>query len=81
MSKEDSIFESDPWGTIKRPLPRDLYNTVVETENLIASEIRSRAIECRSMGMSVQVWTVLCDFLRDRKEEIRVRAKEWEAED
>jgi hypothetical protein len=76
-SADTPIFSGDPWRTLYRPLPKDVYDAVKQCEDMIGIEIGNMSSENRSMGQSVAVWTILTQFLLEKSEELKAKAREW----
>ena len=74
---EAPIFGGDEWRTLYRPLPKDVYDAIKQSEDLIGVEIGNMSSEGRSMGQSVAVWTILTQFLIEKSEELKAKAREW----
>lgn len=73
MSETEVIVAADEWRTIKRVLPRDIYEAIKGFEQAIGREIGG----VESIGSSVQIWTVLCQFLREHEPALIEMAREW----
>jgi hypothetical protein len=71
------IFGADEWRTLYRPLPKDVYDAVKMAEDLIGVEIGNASPDSRSMGFSVQIWSILTHFLTQHSEELKQMAREW----
>lgn len=84
MSQGDSsdapIFGKDEWRTLFRPLPKDVYDAVKQSEDLVGVEIGNLSSENRSMGASVAIWTILTQFLIENVDALKAKAKEWNAD-
>ena len=74
---DEPIFGADEWRTLYRPLPKDVYDAVKQIEDMVGAEIGNTSSENRSMGQSVSVWIVITQFLFEKSEELKAKAREW----
>ena len=75
MSDTEVIVTDDKaWATLKRVLPRDLYNIVKDSEQLVGEEIGNIG---EGVGGSIQIWIVITRLLYEHREELRQLAKDF----
>lgn len=75
----DPTLNTREWATLKRVLPRDVFHEVVRFEELVATHSGMPA-RFQGLGQSISVWSVICECLRNREDELIALAKEWKGE-
>jgi hypothetical protein len=68
------------WATFKRVMPRDIYDSLVETEDMVGQQIGNRSPSGRSLGKSIEVLNIIALFCREHSEELKKLASEWKAD-
>jgi hypothetical protein len=76
MPPIDPTLNTREWATIKRVLPRDVYEELVRFEELVA-EHSGMPARFQGIGQCVSVWSVITHALRNREAELIQLAKEW----
>lgn len=78
MTSIDPNLNTREWATLKRVMPRDVYEELLRFEELVAthSGIPPRF---QGIGHSVSVWSIVVHALRNREEELIQLAKEWKS--
>jgi hypothetical protein len=74
LNTTEVTVASDEWRTLKRVLPKDVYDIFIEAERAIAEE---QNIGTEALGSSVQVYTTLAHFLLENMEHLRAKAREF----
>lgn len=77
MAETEVIVATDRWKTLKRVLPEDVYLAIKGFEKSVGEQIGGT----ESIGSSVQIWTVLCQFLREHEPALIEMAKEFASGD
>lgn len=77
MAETEVIVATDRWKTLKRVLPEDVYLAIKGFEKAVGEQIGGT----ESIGSSVQIWTVLCQFLREHEPALIEMAKEFASGD
>lgn len=71
---EDVTVATDTWRTIKRVLPRDIYELIKSIESDIAD---AAGVGHMALGASVTVWTVISRYLDEHRAELKMWAEDW----
>lgn len=80
MPPIDPTLNTREWATIKRVVPRDIYEEVVRFEELVA-EHSGLPARFQGIGPCVSVWSILCHCLREHEAELMILAQEWNDKD
>ena len=71
---------ADRWATIKRVLPRDVYDEIKYFEELVATH-SGLPPRFEGIGDSVSVWTIILHQLRASEADLIQLAREWKNAD
>ena len=73
---ESAVEEKSEWATLKRVIPRDLFDEIVRFEELVAT-YSGLPPRFQGIGPCVSVWSIIAQELRHREQELIEMAKDW----